>query len=131
MQKHISILQYLENIDKDKAVMVTKFKEYITYKDIPLNSRWNIFVKSPQFLKNHDTCVPALDNLYEDFIMYDGPLHMDRHGEADAQDIYDAAINSNSRIQSGDFKHGKSLIDIDLLREEILQMNLGSFEYDW
>lgn len=113
------------------------FAEAVADKSIPLNDRWAAFERAPSFLKEHALYIVHFNCLDEDAISYEGWL---RHAEK-YQVIHTAHIIENL-LEHEDFLYhlpgedtyklnekGKAIYNA--LREEILERNLGSFEYDW
>lgn len=120
------MIETIVEFNKQIADLRVKFEAYIADQSIPLEDRWDAFVTAPQSLKDFDYYMPQFKSLPEDFIMYDGPIHMDRHQTMDTDDLVDnvqVLKDCNYECYQG--------INIDALKEEILALNLGSFTYDW
>lgn len=96
-----------------------------------------MFSAAPDYLKEHERWAQDFECLDEDAIMYSGWLiDVDRHQEVTAERIAEAVLEHEGflyRLPGEDTyklnEKGKAVYNA--LREEILERNLGSFEYDW
>ncbi len=121
------MIEQITQFNQQIATFKDIFTKYIAEKSIPLNERWNAFVTANDALKNPVTYGPNFDALPEDFIIYDGVIHMDRYQTMDTCDLVE-------RIEEGqdcDEHEAYHKVDINALKEEILADNVGSFTNDW
>lgn len=130
-EKFIDLQNKIQSIKEE-------YIKYITNKDIPLEERWSTFINAPQELKEHDTYGPKFKNIPNDFVMYEGPIHADRGYTINIKDMFEEIEEVLSEIKSGTYEpiykwHIKSYekLDVNALKEEILEKNIGSFDYDW
>ncbi len=117
------------------------FEAYIADTSIPLENRWSTFVSAPTCLRDDVSDIPDFPVLSDwEILMYDGPIHMERHQsmtaiglielvEALVEDIKDPDSFSNSFFTR--YYEAISLININDIKEFILKHNIGSFTYDW
>lgn len=121
-----------------KKKLADEFASYIADKKIPLTERWALFQKAPSSLKDHDSCVVEFkcEEKFSSF-GYAGreagkvfTRHMDRHETIDTMDLVDLimdkeleALAANLPFTCREFAQA--------LMEEILERNLGSFDFDW
>lgn len=133
----MTILEQMKNIQANLATMKPDFQKYIQDKTVSLEERWNVFVNTPAEMKNNKNYNPEFNSLPADFIMYEGPIHMER-GETKTgvelvENIEESIQDIKDDIYFGKAYNQKELdkVDLDKLKEEILKMNLGKFRYDW
>lgn len=133
----MSILEQMEKIQNRFESIKPDFEKFIKNKEISLEDRWAVFVKAPTEMKTDCSYTPDFNNLPSDFIMYEGPVHMDR-GETKTGIELVAEIEESLQDIKDDMYCGSSLnqkelekVVLDNLKEEILEMNLGKFSYDW
>jgi len=104
------------SIEKVKA----EFRAVITNKDIPLDERWDFFVRSPDILKEHQNWIAHFDIEKEtDFSYYDD-FYFERYQTIHTSDLVE-------RVEERE-KFANYVVP---LKEEILHKNLGGFQYDW
>lgn len=136
MQKSISeqMLHHKNQI----ASMKQDFEKYISDKSVPFEERWLTFINAPSELKNHENYGPNFSTMPNDFVMYDGPIHADRGHTINIKDMFQEIEDVLSEIKEGTYEpiynwHIKSYnkLDVNALKEEILEKNIGSFDYDW
>lgn len=122
-----------ESLEKTKL----PFEDYIKNKEIPLNERWDIFIIAPSEMKNHDNYLTSFDSLPNDFVMYDGPIHVERGQTIKTNDMIEEIEEELINIKNDDFfrsdyyKNMFIAVNLDSIKEEILSKNMGSFDYDW
>lgn len=133
----MSILEKMEKIQNSFEAMKPEFEKFIKNKTISLEERWSVFVKTPSEMKTNCSYTPEFTSLPADFIMYEGPVHMDRGETKTAIELFEGIKESLQDIEDdmycGSHLNQKELykVDLDKLKEEILEMNLGKFSYDW
>jgi len=92
-------------------------------KRIPLDKRWENFLQAPDYLKSKLSYCTSFEGLKDDFIMYDGEMHVERYETFDLGRLLDAV---------NDYRDDPAVvIDYDAFREDILSKNFGSSNYDW
>ena len=142
----------LENMQRLQAKLESikpNFAVYIQNKDIPLEERWAVFALAPAELKTHEDYGPTFRSIHSDFIMYDGPVHMDRGQTMTTLDLTDPDdyepvyyliedIESSLKDIEEDMYCGRKwaqdmleAVDLNALKEEIMAKNIKSFNYDW
>ena len=129
------------------AAVKHDFETFIIDKTIPLDERWDVWALAPSELKNDQSWIVRFNNLHDDAIGYDGVIrNAERHETVHIDDLMDSIEESLAEFAEGPPDASKSEwahrwykqkqkvfedFDLDALKEEILEMNLGSFEYDW
>jgi hypothetical protein len=129
----------IELVNRAVANLQKTFCEVIKDKTIPLNDRWDLWRGAPSDLKAHDSCVVHFDiedkvgeiSWYDDF-------YIERHETVDMFDLIER-IREDVKYGAMDYAYTKRITKkfvecselLDEWREEILQMNLESFEFDW
>jgi hypothetical protein len=122
------------------------FETFIVDKSVPLDERWSVWEDAPNELKDHQSWIVRFKNLHDDAIGYDALIrHAERHETVHITDLFESLEECFAEYQEGEpdgtcewslrwYKNKKKVFenfDMDALKEEILEMNLGSFEYDW
>jgi hypothetical protein len=119
----------INELEKNRLSLHTALKEYFADTSIPLQDRWDLFEKTPSYLKaEHMTyyCSAIDEVLGEDAVMYEGEvLNVERYQTVYAMDI---VLALEDRAMYGDNKYYGKLND---LKEAILKENLYSYTYDW
>lgn len=129
------ILNKIQDVQDRIETLKEEFASTIADTDIDLEERWDLFVKAPDFLKEHRGWVedfkafPCEITWYDDFsiekheIVYTAGIV-----ERIVEDfIYAERYSGTSKFK----KMGFTSETVEKLKEEILSMNLGSFTYDW
>lgn len=134
----MDILQRMKNVVAILENSNLPFEVYIQDQSIPLSERWEVFCITPYEMKEHDPCGPSFHNsLPRDFIMYDGPIDMDRGYTMNTIKMVEYIESALAEIAIDEYlgnDRKKDLflsINLDEIKEEILEQNLGSFTYDW
>lgn len=122
------------------------FEAFIMDQSIPLEERWDVWEDAPVELKNHQSWIVRFKNLHDDAIGYDGLIrHAERHETVHIDDLMCSIEECQAEYAEGEpdgtcewslrWYKGKQKVfedfNMDALKEEILAMNLTSFEYDW
>jgi hypothetical protein len=132
MSEHTEILNYINKAKPDTARLKVLFAEYLEDSTIDFEVRWETFCKAPASLKETNSYVPyELTNaLPDDYIMYDGWVHMDRYQTKDTDDLIERIEENNDSEQE---YRGKPIpkVDVQLIKKIIMENRLGSFTYDW
>jgi hypothetical protein len=135
----MSLLEKLEGSFKYLIEQIAIAKENLVLvladKDLPLEERWELFVNSPDMLKNHRSDIVHFKCIDKGgyFDWQQGTFNYERYETVNLVDVI-------HRLEhSGDYflkkKPGKEFLAdpkfIEEFKEEILSMNLASFVYDW
>lgn len=133
----MTALETMQRLHAKLESIKPNFAVYIQNKDIPLEERWAVFALAPSELKTHELYGPTFRSIHSDFIMYDGPVHMDRGQTMTTLDLIDSIETSLKDIEEDMYCGRKwaqdmlEVVDINALKEEIMAKNLHSFDYDW
>lgn len=116
------------------------FERTIQDKTIPLEVRWDLFLKAPTEMKGYMSYYADFDSLPEDTIGYDMPYNVERYQTVYTKELvewyedelynsgkYDAKYATNSKVTLDQEDQAK----LNALKEEILSLNLWSYTYDW
>lgn len=128
----ITLNEIESNIELAKSIAEStknSFVEVIENKDIPLDVRWDLWVSAPSEMKERQRWIVHFKNLPDDLIGIDGPIWAERRETVYCADIIDRLLEENEYLRIDTDLISK--INIDALREEILEMNLECFDYDW
>jgi hypothetical protein len=116
------------------AFLKPEFKRYIADQSIPLDTRWDFWLKAPVEMKRTSPWMVHFACLPEDFLS-DGPFHMDKYQTLECSDMveyivemYSLEMNENPDEYDVDAVH---VVDVVRLKEEILSANLHAFTLDW
>lgn len=121
-----------QEIQQLQAKVRPTYLSILTDKEISLEERWEFFKNAPSNFKKHGgyaPCLITLDNKDTNLSWYDD-FYIERHETVDIVDIV-----VRLELQDGEgqvftyFENNPEAID--LLKEEILRLNIGSFTYDW
>lgn len=109
------------------------FEAYIKDREIPLEERWEFWRLAPDQLKRHDNWIFHGSSLLDKII--DNGCNC--WGRGTLVDIADEICNIQENIryceEHPDYPYGRELTqgELNVLKEEMLSVNLGSFKYDW
>lgn len=98
---------------------------FIADKSIPLDERFAVWEEAPVTMKEHKTFTESFAGLPDDYVMYDGYVHADRHQTVTISDILEAAEGSYGEASQ------LSPENLILFKEDVLAKNINSFVYDW
>lgn len=118
----------LNKLLKEKKI---EFESFITNKNVPLDQRWNLWVKAPSELKNKSSSIEYFKEIDSDQIMYEGELvHTDRYQTIE---MVLAAENYEWKLKypRPTDVHEYTQEGLNRFKEEILNRNIESFIYDW
>jgi len=109
------------NVNHTISVGKAQLATYITDKNISLDDRWNMFCKSPMQMRNQEPYIITFkwENKYKEIQWYEW-FSTDRYATIDMETIIEHMF---------DYEHSDE--QIEDMKEEILEKNLGSFIYDW
>ncbi len=133
MRKHIEMLSKINRLNKQIEEAKKDFVEFIQDKSYDLEERFAVFRTAPDVLKEHQTYVQRFKSLGDTdrgdraIGYYCWLRHVERYEIVDTKDIIESAECYNEERDDPDMR----IVDIPALKEEILQANLGSYEYDW
>lgn len=136
-QMTMTILENMQKLQSKLEEIKPNFSIYIQNKEIPLAERWAVFALAPAELKRHEHYGPTFRSLHGDFIMYEGPVHMERGQTMNTLDLVGSIEESLNELEDGSYYGAKwkqdllDSVDLDALKEDILAQNLKSFNYDW
>lgn len=124
--------QILMQIDLFKS----DFKEYVQDKSIDLENRWELFLMGGHLFAEEETYIQHFKCLNDDVICFDSPpFYPDRGRTIFCRDVVDTLIefkeeNNYERV-SLSCKECVENLNLDELKEEILEKFLWSFNFDW
>jgi hypothetical protein len=107
----------------DRDVIKQSFESYITNSNETLENRWKVFKLAPLELKNHESYIVHFDAekmVNGGEIIWFDDFYFERY----------ETIKTVRVIELMNEKGYKKNI-IDAFKQEILELNLGSFKYDW
>lgn len=125
----ITLNEIESNIELARSIVKAakrSFVDAIKNKNIPLETRWDLWVTAPSEMKERQGWVVHFKNLPDDLISIDGPIWAERRETIYCADIIDRLCEEsecNTRYAN--------VVDINALKEEILKLNLECFDYDW
>ncbi|HRA10071.1 MAG TPA: hypothetical protein PKX31_00285 [Chitinophagaceae bacterium] len=113
----------IEAILKTLAGLGDTVKSYCQDKNIPLKLRWEIFEMCGHLVGVNKVYVEKFKSLPKNFISYDGDYSVSRY----------ETVKLINVINSIELDNGETYpkINIDQLKEEILDKFIWSFTYDW
>lgn len=123
------MLTKLLEFNKIKEEFLKELQNYWKDTSVPLEERWAVFVACD--FGPTDCCVPYFRCLDDDCIMYEGPVHCDRHQTLMYKDVYESLLEA---LEDEDYKDrifSSPDYTLDDWREEVLADGTIGFEYDW
>lgn len=126
-----------DNIEKLNNMVVgakATLEKLYNDKSIPLEVRWDIFQKAPEYLKNSEWAVHSglEDILGEHSVGYDGSiLDCERHQTIYTYDLIMYFEERKLEELDSEELTPEHIETLNKLKEHILSTNLGSFVYDW
>ncbi len=109
-----------------------QFAETIKDKQIPLEERWKLFEETPLYIKGFEPWVERFIFSGEQIAFYDD-FDVEKGSTVDLHDIVQTLTEQLSH--DGHYNPIElteaNILDLDALKEDILQRNIGSFVYDW
>lgn len=135
---HTSLRNFIDAVDQYRV----SFHTLITNTEFPLDERWSLFQKAPDILREHRTSIihlAAWDKYHIDPI---SDMDYSRHEHINIVDFVDELLeevnafsvdsadwhNFSDRVLSHYVDNPQAMAE---LKEELLEKNIGSFEYDW
>lgn len=116
----------IEEFLKTKEQLTEELKIWVKDKSIPLEERWEVFIKSE---------LGEQSDFYEDFVHIesdeynpDGHFHIDRHELITVQEILERAQEANYYSKEIMLDTEEKIIEF---KEEVLSKFIYSFENDW
>lgn len=121
----------IHQMELNVASVKLHFEKAITDQSVPLEVRWDMFVSAPSYLKNSRNYMCSEWDKYfgEDYVMYDGPYHVERYSFVVAAEVIESA--EENKAYESDEGHVWNRFDIDEAKEKILAANLHGAKYDW
>lgn len=125
----------IQALNVQTLALQADFIAFIQDQAVPLEERWETWVQAPESLKNTACTTTPLSTLPEDYIMYEGVVHIDRYEtttmETVVQHTLDLQVEGREREWYPEKAEIADTVDICAVKEEILQKNLYSITYDW
>ncbi len=134
MSEYKIIKRMLDELDEQMDKIAGPFEYYIKNQQEPLEERWELFSKACMDMKNHEgfihhfKCIKGRD-AEMNLIGEDG-LYYASKGKTIETDVLADFLKEYVNHEEYEHYFPKNF-SIDILKEEILQKNLGSYEYDW
>jgi len=132
-----SLNEFIDQFQEAVKLAREKFILVIKDKSIPLGERWELFKKAPTELKNNGSWIESFKALNEacggEVSWYDD-FCKERHETVHLVDLVSDVewCIENDQVDRG---YCKAFFDkpelLDKFKEEILEKNIESFEYDW
>lgn len=127
---------------KAAANLRTEFARYISDTTIDLMTRWAFFINASAKLKNHEKYVPSFKSDGMQYIkdnFFDAPEVYGRGKTIQIKDVFENLIYEDDdgvmTIDTENVNHGypEDMWEEMMIgaMEEVLKMNLGSFNWNW
>lgn len=125
------IQEKIRSLEFQVAKVKLEFERAITDTNTPLDVRWTVFMEAPGCLKNtsYSMCSEWDEYFCEDYVMYDGQYHVERHSFVNAAEVVIQAEENRDFWE--DMENPWNFFDIDAAKEKILAANLLGAKYDW
>lgn len=132
----------LQAYEKQHRELKKQFEKIIKDKKIPLKKRWEFWNKAPESLKNHRSYIPtfrdekatkgekALTQWIDSFDDMRGSVDVSKFlWETIIFVVEPERLDENETVE--DSTIFTDINEIIALMEQVLKMNLGSFDWDW
>lgn len=119
LQDIVDYIDFVKNAKKLANMYKEAFEAYITDKSIPLDLRWSLWLDAPTELKNNNPYLVEFECLPRGLVGWDGDMW-------DAQKF--ERIETKELVSAAEQYEN---VNVDALKEEILQYNLESYHFDW
>jgi hypothetical protein len=119
------IKDHVQLIEAHIQVLKPLFEASITNKEVPLETRWSLWINSPAYLKNTEDWTIHLKSLPRDVCWY-SDYNVDRYQTCTLQSLLEDDFDTEEQ----NFTKDLTTEQIALM-EEILELNLYSFVNDW
>ena len=123
--------QTVDEMLHHQAQITANLKLWVVDKDIPLDERWDVFIKSG--LGTKDSWITRFDSLGQDYFMYDGEYHCERYQTIHMDNVWER-MTDDTRLYLTEFSDTlkpEVAAKLDPFREEVLEKFIQSFYYDW
>jgi hypothetical protein len=118
------IKDHTQLIEAHIKVLKPLFEVFIRNKEVPLETRWNLWVSSPEYLKNKEYWIIELKSLPH--VNWYSDYGIDRHMTFTPHTLVEDDIDTEEE------NFTKDLTDEQIaLMEELLELNLYSFVNEW
>jgi hypothetical protein len=136
LQKMQLMQQKEDEIAQLGKELFAEFSAYIADKSVPLLTRWNFFINAHDRLKGHESYIPDFHTdgmeYVREKIFEDGEHH---RGEVIyLRDIFSAWVEvKHLNFKDFEISYDEETCEEKLIdaMEEVLSMNMGSFDFDW
>ena len=125
--------------NKEKLRLTQKVKEYCQNKENPVDKRWSLFISSN--FGEHNSFIQRFKSIckIEKFVELDRYQHVncnwliDSYKDYLSEQLYDELELTCDNDTNEYFNFIKTEVDpkVDIFKEEILQLFVKSFTYDW
>ena len=126
----MTLLEEIKEFKANPIPLKDKYLAYIKDTSISLDERWEVFVEAPIEWQEHDMSYPHFDaesllksreiSWYDDF-------GIDKHETVYMVEVVEHSIEKSKDEDEENF----TLEFVAALKAEVLEMNLGLFDYDW
>lgn len=133
-EKIDQVTQEKEELNKKMLSLKNEYEQHITNKEIPLMERWEFYLNAPAELKNKKTSLIRpktgfLTHVKENW--FDAPECYGRGKPIYIDSLFEDLVYEG-KIYLENFDLNKfDEEDIELALEELLEMNLEYFTFDW
>lgn len=136
LQKIQLMNQKEEELARLGKELFADFSAYISDKSVPLLTRWNFFINAHDRLKGHESYIPDFktdgmeyirEKLFEDGEHNRGEVIYLRNVMSRWVDIDNFYISTFDISYDDETRQEK----LEEAMEEVLSMNIGSFDFDW
>jgi len=133
-----TLVQAIDSLKLSVDVLKQEFESVITDQSLPLEERWELFEKAPDYLKKtsgwvyHFECLKDKPEDHDSRAEEDIYENENRGAHLCAVDIVETIIGNHKDYEVGE--EYRSLVtpeQIPLMQEEIMSQNMGYICYDW
>lgn len=137
----MNIQEKIEQLNKEKNELENKYRQlkseyiqYITNKEIPLMTRWEFFISAPAEMKEQNRWLIRPKTGFLTYVKenwFDAPEIYGRGKKIYIDSLFEELIYEGKINLEGFDLDQFDEEDVELALEELLQMNLEYFTFDW
>lgn len=137
----MSLVEKIDQISKEKAILnekilnlKTEYKQYITNKDIPLMVRWDFYLEAPVELKEQNRWLIRPQTKFLQYVKenwFDAPECYGRGKQIYIDELFQDIVYEGKIYLENLYEQDITQEDVENGLEELLQMNLEYFTFDW
>ncbi len=111
--------EIIETYIKGKELVISSLKDWVKDKNISLEERWEVFIKSD--LGTKSKFIERFIGIDSDDYDQEGPIYLSKYEYISVEKLLDLAIEAEVIFEN----------DIILFKEDVLNRFIAGFKFDW